>query len=190
VIGCLQRESDYRRAHNLGKGGAVGTGIGGGDEFVLINGSSATSAAAPANLDCAREGGGEAYELTGPREDALKPFVGRAVQISGIRKKAAVRQPVGTTSTSEARPTGGFDPLKKDLRLFEVNVTSFQEVTPAAATAPEPAARPTTTRTQPTGTTASARPLPRTASPFPMVALFGLFSFAGALAVRAIRSPQ
>jgi hypothetical protein len=193
LVGCLQRETDYRRTHNLGSGGAVGTGIGSGDEFVLINASPADAAApATTNIDCAREATGEAYELTGPREDALKPFVGRAVQISGIQKKAAVEQPVGTTGTGAARPTGGSDPLKRDLRLFEVNVTSFQEVTPAtpvAAAAPPPATPPPafTPESQPIGTSGTERALPRTASPFPIVGLFGLLSWVGALGLRVMR---
>src|SRR5687768_15639242 len=40
IAGCVQNEADYRRARSLGKGGAVGTGAGARDEFVLINASS------------------------------------------------------------------------------------------------------------------------------------------------------
>ena len=39
ITGCVQREGDYRRAHGAGHGGAVGTGVGAGNEFVLINAS-------------------------------------------------------------------------------------------------------------------------------------------------------
>ena len=34
LVGCLQRESDYRREHSLGRGGALGAGAGAADEFV------------------------------------------------------------------------------------------------------------------------------------------------------------
>src|SRR6185369_10728469 len=44
VVGCLIRETDYRRAHGLGKGAIGGLGL--GDEFVLVD---ATTAAAPAS---------------------------------------------------------------------------------------------------------------------------------------------
>lgn len=39
VTGCIQREADYRRAHEQGRGGAMGTGVGAGNEFVLANAS-------------------------------------------------------------------------------------------------------------------------------------------------------
>src|ERR1700704_5708879 len=35
VIGCVQRESDYRTAIGEGKGGVAGTGLGDSREFVL-----------------------------------------------------------------------------------------------------------------------------------------------------------
>ena len=39
VTGCVQREADYRRAKDAGKGGVAGTGAGVGNEFVLLNAS-------------------------------------------------------------------------------------------------------------------------------------------------------
>src|SRR5687767_6146179 len=75
--GCIQREADYRRANNLGKGGAVGTGVGAGNEFVLINASTSragastpsTGASTPATGAAGTAGttgaAGEAYELSG-----------------------------------------------------------------------------------------------------------------------------
>jgi pilus assembly protein FimV len=51
LVGCLQREADYRRAQSSGRGGVVGTGAGLTNEFILVNASTATgttgSAAAP-----------------------------------------------------------------------------------------------------------------------------------------------
>jgi hypothetical protein len=109
---------------------------------VLVNASrvGAAGAATVGAPDCAQTGSGEAYEITGPKEDALKSYVGRAVQITGMMKKAKT-EPVGTSGAGATRPTGGFDPLKQDLRLFEVNVMSFEDVPAAAASATsEPAA--------------------------------------------------
>src|SRR6184192_2007217 len=42
-VGCLVKETDYRAAHNLGKGALGGAGL--GDEFVLVD---ATMTPAPA----------------------------------------------------------------------------------------------------------------------------------------------
>ena len=39
VTGCIQREADYRQAQDAGKGGAAGTGVGAGNEFILSNAS-------------------------------------------------------------------------------------------------------------------------------------------------------
>jgi hypothetical protein len=43
VTGCIQRETDYRRARDAGRGGVAGTGVGAGNEFVLVNASMAKS---------------------------------------------------------------------------------------------------------------------------------------------------
>src|ERR687895_1675215 len=42
LVGCIQREAEFRQANEGGRGGTMGTGIGVGNEFVLINASSAT----------------------------------------------------------------------------------------------------------------------------------------------------
>lgn len=39
IVGCVQSEGDYRRARGAGHGGAAGTGVGAGNEFVLVNAS-------------------------------------------------------------------------------------------------------------------------------------------------------
>ncbi|MBI4485858.1 MAG: hypothetical protein HY655_07595 [Acidobacteria bacterium] len=181
-VGCIQREADYRRTHDLGRGGVAGTGLGRGNEYVLINAARTASGAAASqdNIDCSFEATAEAYELTGERE--LEPFVGRVVQITGMLKEADV-EPVGTSGAT--RPTGGFDPLGQDLRLHEVDVTSFQEVATAAQAAPAQPAP--TAEPQPTATTGAEEALPRTASPLPVAGLLGLLSLGGALGVRMLR---
>lgn len=205
LVGCVMRETDYRKATDSGKGGPVGTGLGRGDEFVLVNAKKASggdSSAAPADCSSATPTG-EAYELSGSREKDLAQYVGRPVEIRGTLKEAKTEAgPAG-----EPKPTGGVDPLKQDLKLFEVDVASFRPLTagqqaaanPAAAQAPSPAppaapaAQPPAPAPQPAPATppsqqgASAAPrqnLPRTASPLPSTALLGLLSFATGLALR------
>lgn len=39
LVGCVQSEADYRSANASGRGGAMGSGLGVGNEFVLINAS-------------------------------------------------------------------------------------------------------------------------------------------------------
>ena len=139
--------------------------------------------------------------MTGNREKELEQFVGRRVEITGTVKEAKTTQtPEGAT-----RPTGGFDPINRDLKLFEVEVASFREpaagqsaaVTPPASPAP-PQAAPTPAPAAPAAPPASAPPpepqprastepretLPRTASSLPLVGLIGLLSLASGLALR------
>jgi hypothetical protein len=99
LAGCVQREADYRRAHDAGRGGAAGTGAGVGNEFILVSTSTTTAGvtppqastpgAQPAEPGIAVETGdmaGKAYELTGPGEAQLKEYVGRRVEIVGKMK--------------------------------------------------------------------------------------------------------
>jgi hypothetical protein len=192
VTGCIQKETDYRKAHNLGKGGTLQTGAGSGDEYVLINASKGSAPAA--NIDCSFQSGTDAYELTGKREHDLKPFVGKVVQITGTMKEAKTR----TAPSGEQVPTGGFDPLKKDLRLFEVEVASFQTpAAPLASAQPAPAREPAPARVpeaaapqpeQPQQVARANTELPKTASPLALSGLVGLLSLAGAFGVRRVRS--
>src|SRR5688572_16752974 len=115
LVGCIQRETDYRRQNNSGKGGFLGFGGGLGDEYVLVN---ASRGADGAFGDCATATGGEAYELTGSGEGDLEPFVGQRVALTGTRKEAEIDSTTG-------QPTGGRQ-AGDDLRLFEVEVASFR----------------------------------------------------------------
>ena len=197
LVGCIQREADYRRQHDSGRGGVAGTGLGRGNEYILSN-AIRTGSAADIDMDCGTIGAtsgapGEAYELTGESEPKLEPYVGRKVAVTGMLKDADT-EPVGTSGSDVATPTGGFDPLGQDLKLFELNVTSFSEVTaapepsaPASSNVepqPEIAAAPTTAAQEP----AREEELPRTASPAAFAALLGLLSLGGALTVRAFRN--
>jgi len=194
LTGCIQKEADYRKTHDLGKGGTLGTGAGRSDEYVLINAS--RGATGSANIDCSFQGQTEAYELTGRREHDLAPYVGKVVQISGTMKEAKTRP----LPSGEPSPTGGFDPLKKDLRLFEVEVRSFQPAGAAASASNAPVAsaerpvqpppavvRPSESNEPPRQIARADTELPRTASPIPLAGLAGLISLAGAIGVRFIR---
>ena len=190
LYGCVQRESDYRRAMDAGKGGAVGTGAGTGNEFILVNATreSATGASRP---DCSAMSTNDAYELTGSGEGALAQFVGRYVEVTGTLKKM-------DHPADPARAAGG-NPLSQELHLAEVNVASSREVaaervTETAAVEPPPSQPPATTPTPApaptptTETTTTRAALPHTASLVPLVGLIGLLSLGGAAAVRGMRN--
>ena len=196
LVGCIQREADYRRATDSGRGGVAATGVGLGNEYVLVNASSAgTGSTAGASADCSAATGGEAYELTGRGERDLERYVGQRVELVGMLKRAGTNAPVGTSGTA-TQPSGGFDPLRQDLRLNEVEVTSVRGFAAApasapAAVAPEPAPQADTPAPRPTE---RADPvvtpqieLPGTASPIPLAGLAGLLSLCGAAGLRAYR---
>ena len=179
LVGCLQREADYRKQNDSGRGGPVATGAGLGNEYVLVN--AADAGAARGAMDCSSASGGTAYELTGEHERDLTAFVGRRVEITGMLKAG----------------TGGFDPLGQDLRIQEVEVMSSREASAAApALASNEPAEPLALEPRPIGTSGSAaeeqqpvasNELPRTAGPLPLAGLLGLLSLGGALGVRALR---
>lgn len=184
MIGCLEREADYRTRMSSGKGGALGTGAGLGNEFVLVTGDGGCSS-----------GTGEAFELTGGREKELEPYVGLQVEVTGELKPAKIGD--------DGRPTGGVDPLGQDLRLREVEVGAFRDPVPPpaqAARADEPRdvalnetrqpaapADPARDDDRSIGTAGQDDTLPRTASPLGAAGLFGALAFGGAAAVRALR---
>jgi hypothetical protein len=123
VTGCVQREEDYRRAHNMPRGGAVGTGVGAADEFVLVNvmmsGRPTGTSGTAANE---RE-----FELTGPAEGKLAGHVGKRVEITGNLKAVEVDasgQPTG--GASAGRPPQGVDVTSEDLKLRELEVVSVK----------------------------------------------------------------
>jgi hypothetical protein len=192
LTGCVQREADYRRQNNSGRGGFLGFGGGLGNEYVLINASRGSNG--PLG-DCGIATG-EAYELTGSAEGDLEPFVGQRVALTGIRKAAEIDNVTG-------QPTGGRQ-AGDDLRLFEVDVESFHPVVAPAqtetATQLEPqAARVESERQQSDDgrIAASAQPergvdaqverLPRTASPLSLAGLAALLSLGGGVTLRTLR---
>jgi hypothetical protein len=71
IVGCVQWEKEYRRDRNEGRGGALGTGAGVGNEFVLTgvkpDGRKAT-----------------AYSITGDREKELGRRIGQQIEVIGV----------------------------------------------------------------------------------------------------------
>jgi len=207
LIGCVQKESDYRKAHNIKKGGGLNMGIGDGDEYMLINAVRVSGGVPSVTTvgDCTGDSG-EAIELTGPKEEQFKNFVGKRVEVSGTQKRARI--------DASGRPTGGNAPGGGELKLFEVEVASVREAAIATAqvertetapapapatTAPAPAVtapapEPAPTATAGRATTApapapapAATALPHTASPLPLFEFGSLLAFAGAYGVRRLR---
>ena len=135
VTGCIQREADYRKAHNQGRGGVAGTGVGAGNEFVLIN-ASMSPATGRAGAPTGTAGTTAAYELTGSNEKQASTFVGKRVEISGMLKAAeesAAGRPTG--GPTAGKPPEGVDIAGGDLKLRELEVTSVKE---ASGTCPTP----------------------------------------------------
>ena len=135
VTGCVVREADYRKIQDAGKGGAAGTGVGVGNEFVLTR---VSTSSAGADASAARGGtptgtsGSDAtlaYELTGPSEAKAEQFVGKRVEISGTLKKADAGPAGPTGGPTAGKPPSGVDVTSSDLKLRELEVTSVKEST-------------------------------------------------------------
>jgi hypothetical protein len=89
LIGCVEPEADYRKRVNDGKGGALGTGIGVENEYVLTDVRSAEAAAA--NAEVGTSGTAAVYGITGRLEKELKQSVGRQIEVVGFVENAAAR---------------------------------------------------------------------------------------------------
>ncbi len=76
ILGCVQWEKDYRKERNEGRGGALGTGLGVGNEFVLTM--------------VKPEGGRKptAYSITGDREKELGRRIGQQIEVIGVVEDA------------------------------------------------------------------------------------------------------
>jgi hypothetical protein len=229
LVGCVMREYQYRDMYGPGLSGPRGAGLGGRNEYMLVDAheigagvataaaNTAITAATTDTTACPPAPGTfpNAYELTGRREEEVAPWLGKRVEVTGIRKEAHAK-PVGTAGL--LRPTGGFDPLGHELHLFEVEVESAREpaalaaapapvapapepapepavVAEAPAPAPEPEPAPAIVAEAPAPEPAPQAPveearvaeLPRSASPLPLAGLMGLLSLAAASGVRRLR---
>jgi hypothetical protein len=124
VMGCVQRESDYRRARDAGRGGVAGTGVGAGNEFVLVNALASSGGVADPT-----------FELTGENEGQAGSYVGRRVEITGKVKAGDVDaggRPTG--GATAGKPPEGVDLTSKDIRLRELEVSTVRE---ASGTCPK-----------------------------------------------------
>lgn len=138
VTGCVQREADFRRAKDAGRGGVAGSGVGAGNEFVLTDASaSSAGSSAPSEQPPSATGtsgtasaASIAYELTGPNEGQLSQYVGRRVEITG-KVKASETDASGrpTGGATAGSPPSGVDVTSKDLKLKELEVSSVREST-------------------------------------------------------------
>jgi hypothetical protein len=72
IVGCVQWEKEYRRARHEGPGGALGTGIGVGNEFVLTM----------VKPDATRKA--TAYSVSGDRERELGRRIGQQIEVIGV----------------------------------------------------------------------------------------------------------
>jgi hypothetical protein len=127
VAGCIQREADYRKARDAGKGGVAGTGVGAANEFVLINATMAANAGSPsAGATAGTAGTTAAYELTGANEKQAEQFVGKRVEISGKLKAAETAAGRPTGGPTAGKPPAGVDVASADLQLRELEVTSVK----------------------------------------------------------------
>ena len=133
VTGCVQREADYRKARDAGRGGVAGTGVGAGNEFVLINASAAGAGGGRAAAGAAASGAagtsgtaGAAYELTGTNEGMAEKFVGQRVEITGMLKAGEVAAGKPTGGPTAGKPPEGVDVLGKDLQLRELDVRQIR----------------------------------------------------------------
>jgi hypothetical protein len=129
--GCIQSEADYRKAQNLGRGGAAGTNVGVGNEFVLVDAKmSSTGTAASADAATGTSGAAaQAYELTGTNEGKASQFVGKRVEITGTLKPGETAGAAATGGPTAGAPPRGIDVAGEDLKLREVEVASVREMT-------------------------------------------------------------
>lgn len=118
LIGCVQREADYRQSVESGIG-APGTAASGSNQFVLINASlDAPAGAEPVGKAVGTSGltsVTSAYSLAGTRAPDLARHVGKRVEVKGAI--AATDPRGGNPGVSPTRPI-----------LQTVTVSSIREV--------------------------------------------------------------
>jgi hypothetical protein len=83
VRGCVQREAEYLGIAGRREGQA-GSAVGSDDELMVVDATPATAAPAKRRSTTGTSGATAAYGLTGKREDDLKAYVGKRVEIVGL----------------------------------------------------------------------------------------------------------
>lgn len=128
ITGCVISETEYRKAHDEGRGGVAGTGIGAGNEFVLTQASARANGASTPTGTSGSTSRMADYELTGPGEGQLSAYVNKRVELTGHFKTEetnAAGQPTG--GPTAGAPPHGIDVGGKDLKLREFEVASVRE---------------------------------------------------------------
>ena len=204
VVGCLMKETDYRKAHGFGKGTISGAGL--GDEYVLVGAgvapnasTSATASGAPSSSSgaassstpatCSESETGMAYRPTGHLERDLKPFLGQRVEVTGHF------QHVKDAEATSVAP-GRLPPeiVVRSYRAAPASASATQAANtaepPSAEPAPVPAPAPESTQasaapsnTAPVGTSG----LPKTAGDEPLIGLIGLISVGAGMSLKRLR---
>jgi hypothetical protein len=82
VLGCVQRESEYRSQIADGKGGVAGTGLGAANEFVLRSIQTVSNDTLKPT-GTAGTAANEVYSVTGNLERELERALGKQVAVSG-----------------------------------------------------------------------------------------------------------
>jgi hypothetical protein len=199
IVGCLVRETDYRKAHGLGKGAIGGLGL--GDEFVLVDATTVASAATTAPetgsspqtpaarssaspAACSEKGTGKAYRTTGQLEEKLKPFVGRRIEVTGqFDHERDARTAAGETNAKLPPEIKIASYREAPSAAGEVSRSTNAAPAPSAAPAPVPSSPQTVASNQ----APAERRLPNTASNLPLVGLIGLVALCALLGVRLVR---
>jgi hypothetical protein len=86
LVGCVEPEAAYRKRVNDGKGGALGTGLGVENEYVLTD--VRTPEAIAKNAEVGTAGTASVYGVTGRLEKELKESVGHAIEVVGFVENA------------------------------------------------------------------------------------------------------
>jgi len=174
VVGCLIREADYRKAHNLGKGALGGVGL--GDEFVLVDAMPASnSTAAPSSGTCTETGAGKAYRTTGKLEEQLKPFVGHRIEITGqFDHERDAKTAAGETNAT----------LPPEIRIASYREASGRQAPATVSSAPPVGSAPQTVASN---QAPERQGLPKTATNEPLIALIGLMCLSAAFGLHFLR---
>ena len=87
VLGCVQKEADYRTQKSDGKGGVANTGAGVANEFVLRSAHSVDKNTLKP-IDSGEARGETVYSLTGSHEGEVASAVGQKVAATGYVERA------------------------------------------------------------------------------------------------------
>jgi len=104
VVGCVQREADYRKAHDAGRGGTMGTGAGVGNEFVLIN---VTPASQMSSTESTPGAAGTTAGVTGTTTGSATGTSSGATGTTGTTTGTTAGTTTGTTAGTTTGTTAG-----------------------------------------------------------------------------------